>query len=173
MKLIDVLVQELPRRGGWPEGVEEIWQDYDRMMRTIGWFHDELCDDHRRQHHDAHVKISRKQYESALAARKTEWDGDGLPPVGCECEIKRIADWMPVTIRFISDYHTVFKTFGGTEDCYQTCSLQFRLIRSDEDRKKEKSIKQLARIMAEPDTHNASIIYSAIADGKVPGIKLE
>ena len=30
---------------------------------------------------------------------KAEWDGDGLPPVGYECEIKRVAYWMPVTVQ--------------------------------------------------------------------------
>lgn len=76
----------------------------------------------------------------------SEWDGEGFPPVGCECEIKRIADWMPVTIRFISDYHTVFTTFGGTEDCYETCSLLFRPIRSEADEKKEAAIFAIAEL---------------------------
>lgn len=29
MKLIDLLVQELPKRGGWPEGAESVVQDAD------------------------------------------------------------------------------------------------------------------------------------------------
>ena len=30
--------------------------------------------------------VTREQYESTLAASKQpEWDGEGLPPVGCEC----------------------------------------------------------------------------------------
>lgn len=29
MKLIDLLVQELPKRGGWPDGVTRIVQDFD------------------------------------------------------------------------------------------------------------------------------------------------
>lgn len=29
MKLIDLLVQELPKRGGWPDGVSRIHQDHD------------------------------------------------------------------------------------------------------------------------------------------------
>ncbi|WP_459853835.1 hypothetical protein [Citrobacter sedlakii] len=181
MKLIDVLVRELPKHGGWPVGVGDIEMLSDGTIYFDGdeapeSFKLPQCDDgwsRLKSARDYSNAVTREQYEAALAASKTKWDGDGYPPVGCECEIKRIAEWMPVTIKFISDYHTVFKTFGGTEGCYQTCSLQFRPIRSEEDMKKEKSIKQLARIMAEPDTHNASIIYSAIADGKVPGIKLE
>ncbi len=30
-------------------------------------------------------KVVMMDYEAALAARKTEWNGEGLPPVGCRC----------------------------------------------------------------------------------------
>lgn len=30
MKLIDLLVKELPKRGGWPQNVTHIGKDYDR-----------------------------------------------------------------------------------------------------------------------------------------------
>lgn len=69
------------------------------------------------------------------------WDGEGLPPVGVECEIKRVADWFPVTIKFISGYYTVILTRGGTEDAFQTSALQFRPIpiRSPEDVARDES----------------------------------
>lgn len=111
------------------------------------------------------------------AACNTEWDGDGLPPVGCECEIKRVADWMPVTIKFISDYHTVFTTFGGTEDCYQTCSLQFRPIRSEADKKRDEAVVELSSVI---DYRNgcsskplAGWLYDTIAAGKIPHVHIE
>lgn len=34
MKLIDLLVKELPRRGGWPEGCHAITQDSDKAINT-------------------------------------------------------------------------------------------------------------------------------------------
>ncbi|MCK7258040.1 hypothetical protein L8O18_06115 [Enterobacter asburiae] len=34
-----------------------------------------------------HECVTREQYEAALAASKPEWNGEGLPPVGCECEV--------------------------------------------------------------------------------------
>lgn len=107
---------------------------------------------------------------------ESSWDGAGLPPVGCECEIKRVADWMPVTIKFISRHNTVFTTFGGTEDCYQTCSLQFRPIRSEADKKSDAVIEFITGAI---DSHgvdplnSARFIYDAIATGKIPGVRLE
>lgn len=106
MKFIDLLVRELPKRGGWPEGAEAVVQDADDMelyfytggpVENTGkswWFKDqvdgsswifyegklEVADDH-----DTSI-VTCAQYESALAAsQKVEWSGAGLPPVGCEC----------------------------------------------------------------------------------------
>lgn len=111
MTLLELLRQELPKRGGWPEGVRYITQDngfstykgvicgYDSLpefnsriwlsdkpgrhadaiiMRT-----DELASDH------ATAIVTREQYEAA------GWDGTGLPPVGCECEIQFLKDTPP------------------------------------------------------------------------------
>lgn len=108
MKLIDLLVQELPKRGGWPEGAEIAVQDADSQIcfsshsdvyadkGQTSWFGgdwgdgdwnnpfiDTIADDRHK------CIVSRKQYESALAAsQKPAWNGEGLPPVGCECEYR-------------------------------------------------------------------------------------
>lgn len=102
-----------------------------------------------------------------------KWNGEGLPPVGCECEIRRVADWMPVTIQFISSYHTVFTTFGGTEDCYQTCSLQFRPIRTEAERKREEAIAALKQLKPQLVGELAGYLYDEIAAGKIPHITLK
>ncbi|WP_220495844.1 hypothetical protein, partial [Oceanospirillum sediminis] len=102
MKLIDLLVQELPKRGGWPEGAVECCRHYgtnsiDFYDETGNWdddcylkygkdfakdcVYEETLESHRLQ------SISRNQYESALtASQKLAWNGEGLPPVGYECE---------------------------------------------------------------------------------------
>ena len=98
MKLIDLLVQELPKRGGWPDGAEIAVQDADSQICfsshgdvyankcQTDWyggdwgngdwsnpFIDTIADDR----HECIV--SRKQYESALAAsQKPAWK--------CSCE---------------------------------------------------------------------------------------
>ena len=87
MKLIDLLVKELPNRGGWPEGVTHIGQDYDRELRFYGRGEpgtgiilDELSVDHRKT--GASDKgVTKSQYESALAASEgwIEWHGGECP----------------------------------------------------------------------------------------------
>lgn len=105
MKLIDLLVRELPKRGGWPEGAEGAVQDAlgakiyffsGRAPKFDGkaWWgakewittccpNNELCE-------DLHSSIvTFQQYEAALAASKqVEWSGEWLPPEGIVCEVK-------------------------------------------------------------------------------------
>lgn len=76
MKLIDLLVKELPKRGGWPEGVTHIGQEYDRELMfygrgniSTGLILNELAIDHRKLGKSGE-KITRAQYEAALAASK-------------------------------------------------------------------------------------------------------
>lgn len=102
MKLIDMLVKELPKRGGWPEGAIECCRHYETKSidfydETGNWdddcylkygkdfakdcIYEETSESHHLQ------SISRSEYESALAAsQKPAWNGVGLPPSGVECE---------------------------------------------------------------------------------------
>ncbi|QGU87041.1 hypothetical protein [Erwinia sorbitola] len=146
MKLIDILVNELPKRGGWPEGVDEIWQDYDRLMRpgVWGWFHDELSEDHRPQHHDAEVKVNRKQYEAALAAQQSSWNGEGLPPVGAMCERSWCGgNWLSCEILFIG-VETVAVRLSTREVSYGLSEVEFRPIRTEAERRREDAIAEMA-----------------------------
>ena len=90
MKTIDLLVQALPAIGGWHEKVTHIGQDYDRELMFYGRGNvrsgiilDQLAVDHRRHGHTG-IKITRDQYEAALAAKNDgwiEWGGGKHPPV--------------------------------------------------------------------------------------------
>lgn len=71
MKLIELLVQELPKRGGWPEGVKEVEQDRGGQLIEMSQSSDyystfslPLCD------HWGRDVVTREQYEAALAASK-------------------------------------------------------------------------------------------------------
>lgn len=180
MKLIDILVQELPKRGGWPDGVEDIWQDYDMEMRPLGWFHDELCDDHRRPHHDAAVKINRKQYESALAASQPQWNGEGLPPVGCECEVSVDGGRSWCTYKTISEKNGMrLIEIGNFTEGFQSNNWTFRPIRSEAEQNREAAITRL-QVESQSEHWQAPIsasqainIYDAIAAGKIPHIQLK
>lgn len=95
MTLLELLRQELPKRGGWPEGAvcfvqdidgfvagykckpmsghNGIW-DGDGYLNESGWWSKMLPRDRET------AIVTREQYEA------TGWDGTNLPPVGCECE---------------------------------------------------------------------------------------
>lgn len=179
MKLIDILVQELPKRGGWPDGIEEIWQDYDGLIRpgAFGWNHDQIAEDHRRKHEDAHVKINRKQYEAALMDSKPEWDGEGLPPVGCLLELmddSQSSLWGNARIKFWGDSFAVWDDYG--EECSNSlCHVKVRPIRSEADKKRDEAIESIKAMLMydygdDPRLNDAVILYDAIASGKIPHI---
>lgn len=98
MKAIDILVEELPKRGGWPDGVVCFAQDVDGFfagykrkptpsyggiwtsdgyLNDSGWWSKALgCDRET-------AIITREQYEAALAAKNDGWIewGGGLIPI--------------------------------------------------------------------------------------------
>lgn len=110
MKLIDLLVKELPKRGGWPEGAARLAQDPDGDIQMLsnrhaylshsGWTGDGRVD-FRGQYAARKIEplssdhttaiITREQYESALAASDEwiEWGG-GECPVGYEVLVECI-----------------------------------------------------------------------------------
>ncbi len=105
MKLIDILVEELPKLGGWPEDVGAITQDSDRSInnyRTADgletneygtWRYSSAWQCYLFSHDDVSsladdyttAIITREQYESALAAKDDGWIewGGGECPVPC------------------------------------------------------------------------------------------
>ncbi|QWX10282.1 hypothetical protein PRB90_gp13 [Klebsiella phage BUCT610] len=91
MKLIDILVEELPKLGGWPHATTSIGQDWDRELMfygrgsvRTGIILDELAIDHRKRF-DTGVKITREQYEAALASKNDDWIEWG----GGECPVEK------------------------------------------------------------------------------------
>jgi len=87
MKLIDLLVKELPNRGGWPVKVTSIGQDYDRELMfygigkpRTGIILDDLAVDRRKCGYQDEG-VTREQYEAALAASECwiEWGGGECP----------------------------------------------------------------------------------------------
>lgn len=113
MKLIDLLVKELPERGGWPEAASYVVQDYDgtvKFSKSINFLHikaGEWCSNEDGDdwiygdrpfegnfHHyitanDWKVSIvTREQYKTALAASKAVVVHDGwIQWAGGECPV--------------------------------------------------------------------------------------
>ena len=102
MKLIDILVEELPKRGGWPEGVVAITQDSDKAINNYKTADGLETNEHGTwrcssawegysllasdspclaSDYDTAI-ITREQYEAALAAKNDgwiEWGGGECP----------------------------------------------------------------------------------------------
>lgn len=193
MKLIDLLVQELPKRGGWPDGAVEAGF---LCSNTTLYFIDangdcpsEWCIEMDSEVEDNDIEISKDQYESALtASQKPAWNGEGLPPVGCECEYRdNNGEWYPVTIKYASDQLVVIygitKILGveqGTEIAKDIIidKPQFRPLRTESERKHEAVLESICAVleMVAQDYKRegeAKLIYEAIAAGKIPGVKLD
>lgn len=197
MKLIDLLVQELPKRGGWPEGAVECCRHYgtnsiDFYDETGNWdddcylkygkdfakdcIYEETSGSHRLQ------SVSRSEYEKALAAsQKPAWSGEGLPPVGTKCRIiTNDGDFGECEILFVGKSLLVWRQdFTCQEGSGYHRHMKFRPIRTEAERKRDAAVEAIDYWLPEyiPDTPNefyhAKKIYDAIAAGKIPGVKLE
>ncbi|EAR5131664.1 hypothetical protein BZF73_03500 [Salmonella enterica] len=197
MKLIDLLVQELPKRGGWPDGAEIAVQDADSQICfsshgdvyankcQTDWyggdwgdgdwsnpFIDTIADDR----HECIV--SRKQYESALSAsQKPAWNGEGVPPVGCECECQFLDAWHLCKVLFVGA-EVIVGVIDGSERAFSVSHTKFRPLRTESERKHEAVLESICAIleMVAQDykrEDEAKLIYEAIAAGKIPGVKLD
>lgn len=189
MKLIDLLVQELPKCGGWPDGYDLMstnrhgWVSAYKNNGCVSLF--ELC-----IYSSEQGVVTRDQYEAALGeSQKAKWNGEGLPPVGCECEyLDNSGEWYQVIIKYASDQLVVIsgvtKILGveqGTEIAKDIIidKPQFRPLQTESERKRDEAVEAIDFYMPEfiPDTPNefyhAKKIYDAIAAGKIPGVKLD
>ena len=195
MKLIDLLVQELPKRGGWPEGVDSIHQDYDGEI--YAWtgssakflFRTGIIADNCRPYGlDESIEnmVTRNQYKSVLAlSQKPAWNGEGVPPVGCECESKQFSqvDWAKFKVVAVCDGH-VFGFWGnGVSTALDSKMWEFRPLRTEAERKRDSAVEAVLKTLNYYDFEMVHIrgdqnqvateIIDAIAAGKIPGVKLE
>lgn len=239
MKLIDILVEELPKMGGWPEGASRLAQDPDGDIQmlsnrhaylvSVGWTGDGRSDCYGQyaarkleplaSDYDTSI-ITREQYESALAAKSEGWiewgggecpvdaaemvdvifghggrmsaniagccrwnhdgtdsdiiayrphnpqeaeqaetddetnlnecigqdaapvwNGDGLPPVGVECEYTKESlpgnEWTQCTVDYVGASFVVYRDCYGVELTGIIGDIKFRPIRSEADEKRD------------------------------------
>lgn len=195
MKLIDLLVQELPKRGGWPEGAVECQRFVDEA--TID-FYDEngnWDDDCSLTYSSIAVELVRKpaypceseqvtrdQYKSALAAlNKPAWNGEGLPPVGCECEChvdEGIIHCVVVGYDFDGKAVVMRNVPARKYFSIQANSGRIKPLRSEAEKKRDIAVKVIKGLLMfdygdDPRVNDATFIYDAIAAGKIPGVKLD
>ncbi|MFC7507305.1 hypothetical protein ACFQUX_08340 [Pantoea stewartii] len=175
MTLLERLVQELPKLGGWPS---------DRTVASNGLNGSVTFHSKGRApfvmaglHFSGTGCVSYEEYEAALAASKQpEWNGEGLPPVGCECEaLYDSCDkaWFRARIIAHDDKRIIGRWLEGSKADqlldYPVID-SFRPILTEAERKREEAknvIAELCRSSAS-NGHSADLIYDAIAAGKIP-----
>lgn len=130
-----------------------------------------------------------KDLESAknavLAASKPEWNGEGVPPVGTECEYSLNAGrtWFKCKIDYVlgtqglimlADVYEGGQFVGFAE---YDGKLKFRPIRSEADKKRDEAIESMASLIdyrsgcsAKP---LAKWLFEEIAAGKIPHIRID
>lgn len=191
MKLIDLLVQELPKRGGWPHGAEYARvsgfgdekilveflfpEGYNKLSYSIGIIACHLID----EGVDCQM-IRRDSYESALSAsQKPAWNGEDLPPVGCECEChvdEGVIHCIVVGYDFDGKAVVMRNVPARKYFSIQANSGRIKPLRSEAERKRDAAVEAMQREADEGDNWIYSeyeIIYDAIAAGKIPGVKLD
>lgn len=113
------------------------------------------------------------------------WNGDGFPPVGCECQYETNGYGIKkVRVECITKDGIAFTWIcGGVEfiglDCINI-SQAYRLspIRSEADKKRDEAIESIKAMLMydygdDPRLNDAVILYDAIASGKIPHIRID
>ena len=174
MKLIDLLVQELPKRGGWPEGVDSIHQDHDgeiyawtgssaKLLFRTGI----IADNCRPYGLDESIEnmVTRNQYKSVLAlSQKPAWNGEGLPQVGAKVEFfinpkfGYCNDWIPdvgtemevVAHKTTTDGNDVAVCYWDEGGAGRSCCLvpeSLKPLRAESERKHEAALESICAVL--------------------------
>ncbi|HCR2016720.1 TPA: hypothetical protein QCI64_001550 [Enterobacter asburiae] len=174
MKLIDILVQELPDLGGWPIGADGLYQNAKgHLIGVQGCIISPVDMELGIVAEDLHRSVTREQYEAALAESKPQWDGEGLPPVGAEFEHSFHADgfstWHWRRCTAVGKHGVLCVDEKDTELYLNDTNNRFRPIRSEADKKKEAVIFAIAELCRQSASngHSAELIYDAIKSGKI------
>lgn len=194
MKLIDLLVQELPKRGGWPHDALSITQDNDGSL-CVWDTNDPHYDGFSWKHHTGNILmyfwcgevamplssdhkesiVTYWQYKAALAAsQKQAWNGEGLPPVGCECEChvdEGVIHCIVVGYDFDGKAVVMRNVPARKYFSIQANSGRIKPLRTEAERKRDAAVDAFNCLS--PIELSGELAYDAIAAGKIPGVKLE
>ncbi|EKT7902246.1 hypothetical protein P4R16_003195 [Klebsiella oxytoca] len=195
MTLLEILLRELPKRGGWPDkynvahtdgGLFKIVFAGPNLLNFAAPWSEGV------DISNGDTLITREQYEAALAAVETEWNGEGLPPVGCECELSNSVEFYTHSgsTDFDEGTHVVVGgavNFGlgdfvavkikGTNCITDINPCFLRPIRSEADRKRDEILSSLEVHLVQAYADNSGktterYLYDAIEAGKIPHLKI-
>ncbi len=178
MKLIDCLLEVLPSHGGWKPGADFVAVSFGEAKfysEKGGWLStiDGVVDGMEG------MKVNREEYELALAkSNRPAWSGEGLPPVGSECEVKGAHGDESWSVGKILS-HTNFKgrncaVFQTEETVSVSSSEYFRPIRTDAERKREETIADLQNALGHAHgLFDLVFLYKALTSGSIRHITLK
>ncbi|HEH7628060.1 TPA: hypothetical protein SHX75_003417 [Escherichia coli] len=192
MKLIDILVRELPRKGGWPGAVPVLVQNSSGCVYQAGGgryiYSLELAEDW------MDSEVTCENYFAALRSQKPEpvWDGEGLPPVGSTVTCvspgyphESFNRFIGNDVVIVAHDHVdsvdvaVFRMQTddrGEEYAYHSLTANcFRQIRSEADKKRRSIIEAIEKAYKDCPHSEAvpEAIYDAIVTGCLPGVNIE
>lgn len=185
MKLIYLLVKELPNRGGWPAAAVEA-MSFNHNPGVIHFFDEEgkkvidaiKFDGYKAPYMDT---VTTEQYEAAIASsKKSVWNGKGLPPIGCDCEAYDGLNWYPATVVAHCDGFAFAWNYDHAITFTSISVANFRPIQTEAERKREGFAKSLCDHLDDLTDWDSPVgkvhalaIYDAIASGKISGVKLD
>lgn len=149
------------------------------------WLHDGMMNDivAYRLHKQKEAEQDKANLNECIGQDATPaWSGEGLPPVGCFCEVEDL-DGMLVyghgesgeVIAHVENTAVIRMSYGL--GCFEARFL--RPLRTDADKKRDASIEEMIKIATIHITKSLGLdlalnsIYSAIAAGEITGVKLE
>lgn len=181
MKLIDILVKELPKRGGFPVGDGFITCHVESGKIFAHGMLLFITEENVTSKGDS---VNRQQYEAALAASKRpEWSGEGRPLVGTICQARKLYKneknpvWVRVEVLYSSEFTVVMRELeegAMGEEVHHPATLEFRKMNKEDIRREEAVYKLQKAYMRAPEPYEVGqVIWEHIAEGKIPGISLE
>lgn len=118
--------------------------------------------------------------EAAIAAPQPVWNGEGLPPIGCECEISPPIHNAGTRVRVLchDEGSAVCRILEG-DKLHSLCQLQakeIRPLRTEADRKRERTVDVICGLLEIDRQCGARTtlerIYNWIEFGRIPGLRL-
>lgn len=121
--------------------------------------------------------------EASISAQNPAWNGEGLPPAGCEFEYSfsgnGFVTWHQVKCTAVGCSGVLCVDEKGTEMYRNNINNRFRPIRTEAERKREEVAESLVRFLdKETDIDNIFRKYDVmgfidyIEAGKIPGVRL-
>ena len=103
------------------------------------------------------------------------WNGDGVPPIGCTCEMQDSKGaWLPVDIIAKNDGFTFGWSYDYRIVLFGDKSDEFRPLRTEEEKAREIAVEAITKSAGVFAVKSVSEkLYDEIAAGKIPGVKLE